>query len=107
MRTNQIETKITRIIDGEAKVFTAYSDANNFSEAFTAHCKTILDKVTETDKIPSFGCVEVYEKEQPKAVESIWDLISIGNDCKVYYDKDRGMYKVEFSSGQLCIFDEY
>ena len=62
MRTNQIETKITRIIDGESKVFIVYSDANNFSEAFTAHCKAILDKVTETDKIPSFGCVEVYEK---------------------------------------------
>jgi hypothetical protein len=63
MRTNQIETKITRIIDGEAKVFTVYSDANNFSEAFAAHCKAILDKVAETDKIPSFGCVEVYNKK--------------------------------------------
>ena len=61
MRTNQIETKITRIIDGEPKVFTVYSDANNFSEAFTAHCKAVLDKVAETDKIPSFGCVEVYD----------------------------------------------
>ena len=30
MRTNQIETKVTRIIDGESKVFTVYVDANNF-----------------------------------------------------------------------------
>ena len=63
MRTNQIETKITRIIDDEAKVFTVYSDANNFSEAFVAHCKAILDKVAETDNIPSFGCVEVRDKK--------------------------------------------
>lgn len=61
MRTNQIETKITRLINGELKVFTVYSDADNFAEAFSAHCKAILDKVAETDKIPSFGCVEVYE----------------------------------------------
>lgn len=59
MRTNQIETKITRIIDGEAKVFTVYSDANNFAEAFAAHCKAILDKI---DVTPSFGVVEVYDK---------------------------------------------
>ena len=108
MRTNQIETKITRInLNGEPKVFTVYSDANNFSEVFTAHCRAILDKVAETDKIPSFGCVEVYEKGQSKTVESNWDLISIGNDHKVYYDKERGMYKVEFSNGQSCIFDKY
>ena len=62
MRTNQIETKLTRIIVGEAKVFTVFSDANNFYEAFAAHCKAVLDKVAETDKIPSFGCVEGYEK---------------------------------------------
>ena len=107
MRTNQIETKITRIIDGEVKVFTVYSDANNFSEAFTAHCKAILDKVAETDKISSFGCVEVYEKGQFKVVEPNWELISVGNDSKIYYDKERGMYKVEFSNGRSCVFDEY
>ena len=61
MRTNQIETKITRIIDGEPKVFIVYSDANNFSEAFAAHCKAILDKV---DVAPSFGVVEVYDKSE-------------------------------------------
>ena len=61
MRTNQIETRITRLINGELKVFTVYSDADNFAEAFSAHCKAILDKVAETDKISSFGCVEVYE----------------------------------------------
>ena len=62
MSTNQIETKITRLINGELKVFTVYSDANNFAEAFSAHCKAILDKVAETDKIPALGCVEVREK---------------------------------------------
>lgn len=36
-----------------------------------------------------------------------WELISIGTDHNVYYDKERGMYKVEFSSGEWCIFDEY
>ena len=45
MRTNQIETKITRIIDDKPVVFIVYSDANNFAEAFSAHCKAILDKV--------------------------------------------------------------
>lgn len=60
MRTNQIETKITRInLAGEPVVFTVYSDANNFAEAFSAHCKAILDKV---DVTPSFGVVEVYDK---------------------------------------------
>lgn len=63
MRTNQIETKITRIIDGKARVFIVYSDANNFFEAFATHCKTILDKISETDKLPSFGCTEVYDKK--------------------------------------------
>ena len=59
MRTNQIQTKITRIIDGEPVVFIVYSDANNFSEAFAAHCKAILDKV---DVTLSFGVVETYDK---------------------------------------------
>ena len=59
MRLNQIETKITRIIDDKPVVFTVYSDANNFAEAFSAHCKAILDKV---DVAPSFGVVEVYDK---------------------------------------------
>ena len=63
MRTNQIETKVTRIIDGKAKVFTVYVDANNFSEAFAAHCAAILNKVAETDKIPSFGCVEIRDRK--------------------------------------------
>ena len=58
MRTNQIETKITRLVNGELKVFTVYSDADNFAEAFSAHCKAILDKVNVA---PSFGCVEVRE----------------------------------------------
>ena len=49
------------------------------------------------------------KKEFPtKTVESnYWNLIDISNDYKVYYDKERGMYKVEFSNGQSCIFDEY
>ena len=42
-----------------------------------------------------------------ETVEPNWELICIGNDNKVYYDKERGMYKVEFSSGQSCVFDEY
>ena len=59
MRTNQIETKVTRLLDsGEVAVFTVYSDANNFSEAFAAHCAAILNKV---DVTPSFGCVEVHD----------------------------------------------
>lgn len=58
MRTNQIETKVTRIVNDELVVFTVYSDANNFSEAFTAHCAAILNKV---DVTPSFGCVEVHD----------------------------------------------
>lgn len=62
MRTNQIETKVTRIINGEVKIFTIYTDANNFSEAFAAHSMAVLNKVAETDNIPSFGCVEVREK---------------------------------------------
>ena len=60
MRVNQIETKVTRFnLDGEPVVFVVYSDADNFSEAFAAHCKAILDKV---DVTPSFGVVEVYDK---------------------------------------------
>lgn len=63
MRTNQIETKITRIINGEVKIFTIYTDANNFSEAFVAHSMAILNKVAETDSMPSFGCVEIRDKK--------------------------------------------
>ena len=59
MRTNQIETKVTRFTDEGKQVFIVYSDANNFAEAFAAHCKAILDKV---DVTPSFGVVEVYDK---------------------------------------------
>ena len=59
MRTNQIETKITRIIDGKPVVHTIYSDADNFAEAFMAHTKALLAQV---DATPSFGCVEVREK---------------------------------------------
>ena len=68
MRLNQIQTTITRLIDGELKVFTVYSDADNFSEAFAAHCKAMLDKITETDKIPSFGYAEVYDKENTEFI---------------------------------------
>ena len=63
MRTNQIEVKVTRIIDDKLVVFKVYSDANNFSEALIAANKAILDEVTKTDVIPSFGCVELYNKE--------------------------------------------
>lgn len=63
MRTNQIEVKVTRIIDDKLVVFKVYSDANTFSEALTAANKAILDEVAKTDVIPSFGCVELYNKE--------------------------------------------
>ena len=59
MRLNQIETKITRIIDGKPVVHTIYSDADNFAEAFMAHTKALLAQV---DATPLFGCVEVREK---------------------------------------------
>ena len=59
MRLNQIETKITRIIDGKPVVHTIYSDADNFAEAFMAHTKALLAQI---DVTPLFGCVEVREK---------------------------------------------
>lgn len=46
------------------------------------------------------------DNEYLKDLDS-WELISISDNHHVYYDKERGMYKVEFSSGQWCIFDEY
>ena len=54
---NKIEIENSGVLEDD---FHRY--ANNFYEAFAAHCKAVLDKVAETDKIPSFGCVEVYEK---------------------------------------------
>lgn len=63
VRTNQIETKVTRIIDGKAVVFTVYADANNIYEALAAQTAAILSKITETSKLPTFGCVEVYDKD--------------------------------------------
>ena len=54
----KLEDVIDRILNNELVVFTVYSDANNFSEAFTAHCAAILNKV---DVTPSFGCVEVHD----------------------------------------------
>ena len=63
VRTNQIETKVTRIIDGKAVVFTVYADSNNIYEALAAQTAAILSKITETNKLPAFGCVEVYDKD--------------------------------------------
>lgn len=36
-----------------------------------------------------------------------WELICLGDNHKVYYDKDKGQYMVEFDSGEYCVFDEY
>ena len=63
VRTNQIETKVTRIIDGKPVVFTVYADADNIYEAIAAQTAAILSKITETNKLPAFGCVEVYDKD--------------------------------------------
>lgn len=61
MRTNQIETRITRVVDGEVKVFRVYSDANNIYEALAAQNAAIIDKIKETEPLPSFGRVEIYD----------------------------------------------
>lgn len=71
VRTNQIETKVTRIIDGKAVVFTVYADANNIYEALAAQTAAILSKITETDKLPAFGCVEVYDKDVYKTLRGV------------------------------------
>lgn len=60
MRANQIETRVTRVVNGEVKVFRVYADANNIYEALAATNNAIIDKIKETESLPSFGCVEVY-----------------------------------------------
>ena len=64
MRTNQIETRITRVVDGQVKVFRVYADANNIYEALAAQNSAIIDKIKETEPLPSFGCVEVYDNPE-------------------------------------------
>lgn len=71
VRTNQIETKVTRIIDGKAVVFTVYADANNIYEALAAQTAAILTKITETEKLPSFGCVSVYDEDTFKKIRGV------------------------------------
>lgn len=71
VRTNQIETKVTRIIDGKAVTFTVYADANNIYEALAAQTAAILTKITETEKLPSFGCVSVYDEDAFKKIRGV------------------------------------
>lgn len=73
MRINQIETKVTRIIDGKPVVFTVYADADNIYEALAAQTAAILFKITETNRLPAFGCVEVYDKDVYETLRGVLD----------------------------------
>ena len=65
MRTNQVEIKVTRVGEeapGECQVITVYADSNNLFEALGIAMTKVINKVEETQNIPSFGCVEVRER---------------------------------------------
>ena len=73
MRINQIETKVTRIIDDKPVVFIVYADADNIYEALAAQTAAILSKITETNRLPAFGCVEVYDKDVYETLRGVLD----------------------------------
>ena len=67
MRTNQVEIKISRFGDEvpstyneDVQVIKVYADSNNLFEALSVAYSEAIRELQNYEKIPSFGCVEVY-----------------------------------------------